>query len=162
LFNVVRKLEQISAKPGFVPGRIGICDPQVAHPLLFEGHLERLIRKKPRLGVISCHAALPEALKQRFDLSEVFFHKTPGEAKLAEPAEREPFGVWHERLKAEVSGAEPGVLYLVGAGIPGKIYCDIIKRAGGIALDIGAVADIWMQAPTREGIAGWSAHALTA
>ena len=162
LFNVVRKLEQIAAEPDFEPGRIGLCDPQVAHPLLFEGHLERLIRSRPQLGLISCHAALPEALKRRFDLAEVFFHKTPGEAAVEDRAAREPFGVWHERLCEEVSQARSGVLYLVGAGIPGKIYCDLIKKAGGVALDIGAIADVWMKAPTRSGIEAFAQYALKA
>ncbi len=36
-----------------------------------------------------------------------------------------------------------GCLFLVGAGILGKYYCDLIKRQGGVALDIGSVFDSW-------------------
>jgi hypothetical protein len=123
-------------------------------------HLERLIGHRPQLGVVSCHSGLPEALKRRFGLSEVYFHKTPGEAKVADPGAREPVEVWHERLRAELQDVRPGVLYLVGAGIPGKIYCDLIKKAGGIALDVGAVVDIWMKAPTRTHFQDMTSHAL--
>jgi hypothetical protein len=34
-------------------------------------------------------------------------------------------------------------LFLVGAGICGKIYCDAIQRAGGIAVDVGSIFDLW-------------------
>jgi len=36
-----------------------------------------------------------------------------------------------------------GRVYLVGAGILGKMYCDVIKQRGGVAIDIGAVIDGW-------------------
>ena len=40
-------------------------------------------------------------------------------------------------------------LWLVSAGALGKIFCDEIKRAGGIALDIGSLSDQWMGLSTR-------------
>jgi hypothetical protein len=43
----------------------------------------------------------------------------------------------------------PGTLVLVGAGIPGKVYCDWLKRAGCVALDIGAVFDAWAGKASR-------------
>jgi len=44
--------------------------------------------------------------------------------------------VWIERQ------ASPGRLFLVGAGILGKIYCDAIRRRGGVAVDVGSVMDL--------------------
>jgi hypothetical protein len=38
--------------------------------------------------------------------------------------------------------AAPGRLFLVGAGILGKIYCDAIRRQGGVAVDVGSVMDL--------------------
>lgn len=34
-------------------------------------------------------------------------------------------------------------IYLVGAGICGKLYCEAIRRGGGIAIDVGSIFDIW-------------------
>ena len=34
-------------------------------------------------------------------------------------------------------------LFLVGAGICGKIYCEAIRRGGGIAIDVGSIFDLW-------------------
>lgn len=36
---------------------------------------------------------------------------------------------------------KPGDLVLVGAGILGKIYCNEVKRAGGVAIDLGSLFD---------------------
>lgn len=45
--------------------------------------------------------------------------------------------------------AFPGQVFLVGAGILGKVYCDVIAERGGIAVDIGAVCDAWLGINTR-------------
>lgn len=45
-----------------------------------------------------------------------------------------------------------GQVVLVGAGGLGKVYCMWIKRAGGIALDLGSVLDGWVGATTRSHI----------
>ncbi|MBW3558895.1 MAG: hypothetical protein KY449_03865 [Proteobacteria bacterium] len=150
LFTIVRWLEQMQATGLAEPGRIKLCNPQINQHMLFGGHLERIIRSQTRLGLISAHAALPGALKERFGLAEVVYHQTSGEVMLQAGREREPLAVWHDRICAALEQTEPGMLFLVGAGLFAKIYCDIIKRAGGVALDIGAVADIWMKAPTRD------------
>jgi hypothetical protein len=37
---------------------------------------------------------------------------------------------------------QPGQLWLVGAGILGKIYCQAIRAQGGVAIDVGSVIDL--------------------
>ena len=37
---------------------------------------------------------------------------------------------------------QPGQLWLVGAGILGKIYCQAIRAQGGVAVDVGSVIDL--------------------
>lgn len=37
----------------------------------------------------------------------------------------------------------PGQIWLVGAGVLGKIYCHAIRSAGAVAVDIGSVLDAW-------------------
>ena len=39
---------------------------------------------------------------------------------------------------------EPGAIFLVAAGLLGKVYCARIHELGGIAIDIGSLADGWM------------------
>lgn len=149
LFNIVRKLEHLRESQPERTAAITLTDPVIHQFLLFDGELERLLRTQSRIGLVSWNPALPPALMQRFGFSEVLFHRTTGEGAVTGGVEPEPFGDFYRRLNAELSQAEPGVLYLVGAGIPGKVVCDTIKRAGGVALDVGSVVDIWMKAPTR-------------
>lgn len=54
-------------------------------------------------------------------------------------------------LCASIEVPFPGALFLVGAGPCGKVYCDVIKRRGGIAIDIGSVFDLWAGRLTRPG-----------
>lgn len=160
LFNVVRKLESIRDADPERAGRIRMADPLINQFLLLDGELEVLLAAQRRLGLVSCHSALPGALKARFGVRDVIFHRTPGEAAITKGVEPEPFRIWHARLKSELAHIERGVLYLVAAGVMGKIYCDLIKRGGGVALDIGSVADVWMRAPTREFSAEVAEHSL--
>ncbi|MFZ4566144.1 MAG: hypothetical protein ACOYMY_06745 [Prochlorococcaceae cyanobacterium] len=38
--------------------------------------------------------------------------------------------------------AAPGRLFLVGAGLLGKLYCAAIRRRGGVAIDVGSLIDL--------------------
>ena len=51
----------------------------------------------------------------------------------------------HRFLELRETLAVPfrGAVFVVGAGAPGKIYCQWIKERGGIALDIGSICDGW-------------------
>jgi hypothetical protein len=40
-------------------------------------------------------------------------------------------------------------VFLVAAGILGASYCNRIKQLGGIAINIGSVADVWAGVVTR-------------
>jgi hypothetical protein len=46
----------------------------------------------------------------------------------------------------------PGMLYLVGGGLYGKLHCQLIKSQGGIALDIGSLVDAWLGIPSRPAV----------
>jgi len=48
-----------------------------------------------------------------------------------------------------VRAVAPGRMVLVGAGYLGKWIVHQAKAAGGIALDIGSIADYWMGLKTR-------------
>jgi hypothetical protein len=47
--------------------------------------------------------------------------------------------------------AAPGRLFLVGAGILGKIYCGAIRQRGGVAIDVGSVMDLCSGVTTSRG-----------
>ena len=42
---------------------------------------------------------------------------------------------------------EAGQVWLVGAGVLGKIYCEAIRQRGAVAVDVGAAMDLWAGRP---------------
>jgi hypothetical protein len=58
----------------------------------------------------------------------------------------------YAEIRSELVGFAPGTLALVGAGIPGKIYCHWLKEAGCVALDVGSILDAWIGKPSRSSV----------
>lgn len=57
----------------------------------------------------------------------------------------------YEGVIARLSRPHAGRVFLVAGGILGKFYAHVIRRHGGIAVDVGSVADAWVRKPTRPG-----------
>lgn len=45
--------------------------------------------------------------------------------------------------------AEPGTVFLIGAGVAGKQYCTLAKKHGGIGIDMGSMMDAWAGIDSR-------------
>ena len=107
------------------------------------------------LGIVSPHPGLAEALGEKLRIAEVVGHVVPGEGRLpsaeASRAAGKHFPTIYETLLATLEVPRPGCVFLVAAGLLGKIYCARIKALGGIALDVGALVDAWMGFDTRDG-----------
>lgn len=120
------------------------------------GHLTKILKTQSRVGVISCHAQVSEALKQAFGFEDVEFYKIPGEklhAHLlgANAVEGQHFPSRYHEVMTALRRPLEGKLFLVAGGLLGKFYCDQIKRSGGVALDIGSLIDGWMGINSRPG-----------
>lgn len=78
----------------------------------------------------------------RDDLHHV---EVPGHATWRGSGGQGQFPVLYKYVENKIIalGDLKGQLFFVGAGILGKYYCDLIKRRGGVALDIGSVFDSW-------------------
>ena len=122
-----------------------------------DGHLKQLLIGTGTVGLIGCHPELPAFMRKVFGVTDIEFHKIPGERIFvekigAEAAEGVHFPVrFYEIMAALTDRNLAGRLYLVAGGILGKFYCDKIKRQGGVALDIGSVVDRWIGVATRPG-----------
>jgi hypothetical protein len=120
-----------------------------------ENFYKSLFEKIDFIGAIGPHPDLAEAIAKKFKIASHKSYVIPGEMRLPN---REGLrnGVDHypavynsilETLEVPFKGA----VYLVAGGLLGKIYCDRVKQLGGIALDIGSIADVWMGFNTRPG-----------
>ncbi|HZY67376.1 MAG TPA: glycosyltransferase family A protein [Devosia sp.] len=110
----------------------------------------------PRLGPVSlvtCHEELADAMRQRFGMETRTVFLIPPEQKHAARFASQVGGRHYperfQSLRRELADIEAGEVVLVAAGVLGKIYCQWIKAAGGIGVDIGSAADAWAGYFTR-------------
>lgn len=107
-----------------------------------------------RLGIISCRP-VAHIFRENFGIKDINLYPVPQEhnfervsgnnfLKVNKPHYPE---IFNEILRSII--VEPGQLFFVGAGQLGKIYCSFIKERGGIAVDVGAMFDMWLGLPTR-------------
>ena len=105
-------------------------------------------------SVITCHETMPAVISERFNLEVDQTYLIPTEYRWGSMFKNVKaechFPERYKALKQELKVNFPGELFLVGAGFLGKIYCDLIKQQGGIALDIGSIFDYWLGYETRE------------
>lgn len=130
--------------------------------LMRSGHLATIIAASRRISIISCLEVLPEALKSKFDLEEITFYRIPGEQGSRHIlGETSTHGTHYpdryEQLQAELARPHNGRLFLIAGGLLGKLYAATIRRFGGVAVDIGSVADGWAGHATRPGYSNKSA-----
>jgi hypothetical protein len=115
------------------------------------------------LGVISPHAGLAACLATQHRIAAHREYLVPGETRLPEVAQvrgaMPHFPDRYRQIMTDLRVPRPGAVYLVAAGLLGKIYCQRIRQLGGIAIDVGSVADAWMGFGTRPGLyqepGGW-------
>jgi thioredoxin-like negative regulator of GroEL len=105
------------------------------------------------VSVISCHDLSP-FLARQFAVHVRAWHRIPAEKKyqsmfgIVEAGEESIYPDVFDRIESELAPLK-GELVLVAAGFLGKFFCDTVRARGGIALDIGSVADLWMGFVTR-------------
>lgn len=95
------------------------------------------------VGLITGRKHLAAIIQDTFTIKHVEPHLIPEEAFYSNVQVEEHFPSRFDALKHEIHVPYKGAVYLVGAGALGKIYCNWIKKAGGIAIDIGSICDSW-------------------
>lgn len=94
------------------------------------------------VGVISCRR-VTGALQEVFGVAEVRWYGVKGELEDTGEVQTPHFPDGFQELRETLRVPYPGALFLVGAGVFGKIYCHWIKQRGGIAVDVGSIFDSW-------------------
>lgn len=101
------------------------------------------------VGLITCRD-IKATIQDSFGIKDVSVYSIPEEAAYARDELKERH--YPERfyqLEEIVRVPFPGAVFLIGAGVCGKVYCNWIKAQGGIAIDLGSVFDIWANRITR-------------
>ena len=86
---------------------------------------------------------MEDPLRELFGVAEVRWYGVQGELRDTGEILTPHFPDGFEELRETLHVPYPGALFLVGAGVFGKIYCHWIKQRGGVAVDIGSIFDSW-------------------
>jgi hypothetical protein len=136
--------------------RPAVCDQRIHIELHNKGFVEPILRRAGSVGVISCHSQLPARMKQAFGLDEVELFKIPGEKYTEGLRDQEqmsgehfPFVFWD--IVRRLSVPHDGRVFMIAAGTLAKFYADVIRKNGGIALDLGSLVDGWLNISSRPG-----------
>ncbi|WP_162989540.1 hypothetical protein [Comamonas sp. lk] len=101
---------------------------------------KRLLCQVNKIYAITCRnlAKLESSLGR-----EVEVIKIPAEYVYSENSSNQKHypDIFFQVLNRISKSIKPGDLVLVGAGILGKIYCNEVKKAGGVAIDLGSLFD---------------------
>ncbi len=122
------------------------------HNQLTPTRLARLLQAADRLSVITCQPFLLDKLAKKFGVRAGTSYLIPPQHSVAKVMhETGHFPARFEQITSQLENRDiTGELFLVGAGIIGKIYCDLIKKRGGMAIDVGSMMDAWMGVRARQ------------
>ena len=122
----------------------------IHYDLVTTGHLYNWLKAQDRIGLITGIPELPSRVEKVFDLRVRSYHIPDMFGRAGDPAiSGEHYPKRFHELRKSLTVDFPGMLFLVGAGICGKVYCQWIKEMGGVAIDVGSVFDSWMGRATR-------------
>lgn len=135
------------------------------------GALARLVDEAPRLGMITCRRAVAARIVSHRKRSartapgrnrSTRFFQVPDKGADEVWLGTDPEFRWQSMklVLDSLNDVRPGDVYLVGAGIWGKLFCDRIRASGGVALDIGSVWDAWSGKLSRPGVMPYFFKAL--
>ena len=126
------------------------CSTDIGYDLLYSGALKEWLTGKRQINYISCRN-IDEQIKDRFKVKIVNSFIIAPEAKFTSGYEGERhYPEMFNKMEWWLDAAKcSGVPCLVGAGVIGKIYTNWMRDRGGIAIDLGAVFDLWAGFSTR-------------
>lgn len=111
----------------------------IAWALEVSGAVDRLLERcTGMIGPVD-----PTGFGYRRPAREIEWLSIPGELHMygRRPSLEESH--WARSTQVLAHEFRPGQLWLVGAGMLGKIYCSAIKEAGAVAVDVGSLMDLW-------------------
>lgn len=136
-----------------------VSHSHVHYQLELSGAIADFLAAAPAVGLIGPESPVALGLPAA---DAVVWHAVPGEYHYRGRADSlRHYPERFEELLEQLEVPVPGMLYLVGAGILGKIYCAEIKARGGIAIDVGGLMDLWsglaargyaFRLPRRDGV----------
>lgn len=139
-----------NASPGLT-----LCNQNIHAIFQSTNALDKILPEAKGITVISCHDTAADVIRQKFGVEDVDSIKIPSESDAphlgvkSSVNEHYPRHFWN--IVDQLSQEHHGRVFIVAAGVFGKFYSIIIKRHGGIALDLGSMVDVWLKLASRGG-----------
>jgi len=129
---------------------IGVTQLSLHRSLQEAGLYADLLINQETVGLITCRD-VEGVLKTAFNIEKIVVHKVPEEVAHAKDKSMisRHFPDRFEEIRDSLVVSRPGMLFLIGAGPLGKVYCQWVKERGGIGLDVGSMFDAWAGLTTR-------------
>ncbi len=137
------------------PSDSSLTSCHIHHNLETWGLYQLIFNQIKDCSVISCHEEVSKFLQKQHGVTVKKFYKIPSEYKYSQlfdyndQKNKSHYPDYFQQICSEITVSYQGEVFLVAAGFLGKIYCNIIKMKGGIALDVGSIADYWLNYTTR-------------
>jgi hypothetical protein len=122
------------------------CSAWIHWELLATGALSEMLDEARHVGLVTARPELEHMVARRFDVRVSSVLVPDKVVEGAEPGSHVPDR--YREVRSELRFPE-GTLVLVGAGIPGKAYCQWLKESGCVAIDVGSVFDAWIGKASR-------------
>jgi hypothetical protein len=122
------------------------CSAWIHWELLATGALNRILEEVNEVGLVTSRPELEHMVARRFDVHTSAVLVPDKFIEVPESGHHVPER--YRTIRSELNYSE-GTLVLVGAGIPGKVYCQWLKESGCVAIDIGSVFDAWVGKASR-------------
>jgi len=114
-------------------------------------NISSILNNNISVSLITCYPELLDSLAKNFRIKKGESFLIPPQASNTKktPENSHFHDVFNDIIKEIESKNLSGQLYLVGAGVLGKIYCAKIKQSGGMAIDVGSMMDAWIGEKAR-------------
>ena len=128
---------------------VQFCSAWIHYEFQSSGAVFELLQEESSIGLISCRSELPDLLADAFNFDVSYIEIPDMYCDVLNPMSSIEYISQLEHVLSQQLVERPGMIFLVGGGLYGKLYCDLVKRQGGIALDLGSLFDAWLGIPSR-------------
>ena len=128
------------------------CSSWVHYDFHLSGSLFSNLMSQKKIGLISSRQELCPLLEEIFDISVNYWSIPDMYCDLKDDQIPEDYIQRLDCILQQKLVEFPGMLFLVGGGLYGKLYCGLIKSQGGIALDVGSLLDAWIGVHSRPAV----------
>ena len=117
-------------------------------------YYSQLLAAASRICIVACYPELVELFRAKIGDREFSFVEVPLQASQSQNKGNDSrhYPGHFVRICERIMEQSSGTVYVVAAGLLGKYYCHLAKKNGGIAIDVGSIADVWMGKRSRPGI----------